>query len=279
MLRGCQSWWKKVTSTSWQTKTASGKGDLYQNDCSPNCAAGHFHTYAAKVMLSDALKTKRYGGLPQPSTERPRTYRPRCCTRRFLTDRMCAMSRDRAVPLREPPAELEIRTESPADHQAVSAVVAAAFGSPVEARLVESIRASPEFLPELSLVGDFEGQIVGHVMISYAAIRDGEKDKPIALLAPLAVSPEFQRRGVGSALVREVTRRADDLDEPLVVLEGSPVFYGRLGFEYSVPCGIHLKLPSWAPAEASQILRLTNYTASIRGLVVYPAAFDEATGE
>jgi putative acetyltransferase len=99
------------------------------------------------------------------------------------------------------------------------------------------------------------------------------------MLSPLAVFPQFQRLGVGSALVREVTRRADDRGEPVIVLEGSPVFYGRLGFEYSVPYGIHLTLPSWAPAEASQILRLTNYSASLRGLVVYPAAFDEATDD
>ena len=196
-----------------------------------------------------------------------------------LADSMCAMSEDRAVPLREPPADLEIRTESAADWPAVSAVVAEAFGSPVEAKLVESIRASPEFLPELSLVAELGEQVVGHVMISYATLRNGETAKPIAMLSPLAVFPQFQRLGVGSALVKEVTRRADDRGEPVVVLEGSPVFYGRLGFEYSVPYGIHLTLPSWAPAEASQILRLTNYSASLRGLVVYPAAFDEATDD
>jgi len=195
----------------------------------------------------------------------------------WLTENMCAMSPDRAMARHEPPAELEIRTESLADRPAVLAVVAAAFRSAVEAKLVESIHTSPEFLPELSLIGNIGGQVVGHVMISYATIRDGDKDKPIALLAPLAVAPDFQRRGIGSALVTEVTRRADDRGEPLVVLEGSPVFYGRLGFEYSLPYGIQLTVPSWAPAEASQILRLSNYTASIRGLVVYPAAFDQAT--
>ncbi len=177
------------------------------------------------------------------------------------------------------PSGLEIRVETPADHRAVAAVVAAAFGSPTEAELVEAIRASPEFLPELSLVADVGGHVAGHVMISYATIRDGKVSHRIAMLAPLAVAPQFQRRGIGSALVREVTRRADESGEPLVALEGSPIFYGRLGFEYSVPYGIHLKLPSWAPAEAAQVLRLSNYTPSIRGLVIYPAAFDEVAGD
>jgi putative acetyltransferase len=61
------------------------------------------------------------------------------------------------------------------------------------------------------------------------------------------------------------------------VLEGSPAFYGRLGFEYSVPYGIHIALPSWAPREASQVLRLGNYTNRVRGQVVYPPAFDAVT--
>jgi putative acetyltransferase len=171
------------------------------------------------------------------------------------------------------PAWFGIRPETPADHASVSAVVFAAFGSEDEPTLVEAIRASPEFLPEFSLVADVGGQVVGHVMISYAAICDGDAQARVALLAPLAVAPEFQSLGIGSALVRRVTELADDRGEPVVVLEGSPVFYGRLGFEYSAPYGIHLPLPSWAPKEASQVLRLRNYSASVRGQVVFPPAF------
>jgi putative acetyltransferase len=172
------------------------------------------------------------------------------------------------------PAWLRIRPETRADHASVSAVVFAAFGSEDEPTLVEAIRASPEFLPDLSLVAEVAGQVVGHVMISYAAICDGGAQTRVALLAPLAVAPEFHCRGIGSALVRRVTALAEDRGEPVVVLEGSPVFYGRLGFEYSVPYGIHLPLPPWAPAEASQVLRLRNYSAAARGQVVYPPAFN-----
>lgn len=159
----------------------------------------------------------------------------------------------------------------------MSEVVTAAFGSTEEARLVEAIRASSEFISDLTLVADDGGQVVGHVMISYAAIADGEVRRRIAVLAPLAVAPQSQGRGVGSELVGAVTTLADARGEPVVVLEGSPAFYGRLGFEYSVPLGIHITLPSWAPPEASQVLRLSNYTASIRGQVVYPPAFAPAT--
>jgi len=62
---------------------------------------------------------------------------------------------------------------------------------------VEAIRASPEFLPELSLVATSAGKC-RHVMISHATIRDGEESHRVAMLSPWAVAPQFQRRGVGS---------------------------------------------------------------------------------
>lgn len=170
-----------------------------------------------------------------------------------------------------------IRAERPEGREAIAAVVEAAFGSKTEARLVERIRSSPNFIPELSLVAEVERYIVGHVMISLVTLLATDAPRSISSLSPLAVTPAFQGRGVGSALVSEVTARADKRGEPLVVLEGSPAFYERLGFEHSVPHGIEITLPSWAPAEAAQVLRLENCDASNRGRVVYPPAFDYVT--
>ncbi|MGZ8762635.1 MAG: GNAT family N-acetyltransferase, partial [Acidimicrobiia bacterium] len=149
-----------------------------------------------------------------------------------------------------------IRPEQPADTAAIAAVVEAAFGSPVEARLVDDIRRSPEYEPDWSLVAEVDGEIVGHVMVSRAALHDGEEHRRIAMLSPLAVTPAAQRRGIGSALVRAVARRVDDAGEPCIILEGSPAYYGRLGFEAAAPYGIRIPLPGWAPPEAAQVLRL-----------------------
>jgi putative acetyltransferase len=175
-------------------------------------------------------------------------------------------------------SDVSIRAERPDDRDAIAEVVAAAFGSPAEARLVHALRGSSSFVPEWSLVAEVHDHVVdhvvGHVMVTYAALRDGATEHRIASLSPLAVAPDFQGGGIGSALVRAVTARVDDDGEPLVVLEGSPSYYGRLGFEYSVPHGIHINLPDWAPREAAQVLRLRNYDSSIRGHVVYPPAFD-----
>lgn len=170
--------------------------------------------------------------------------------------------------------DLRIRPETDDDHVAIAEVVERAFGAPAEARLVEAIRASPEYIAELALVAVVGDRIVGHVMISRCRLVDAGSERPIVMLAPLAVEPAEQRNGVGSSLVREVTRLADHLGEPLVVLEGDPAYYSRFGFEPAVEHGIVLPLPDWAPPEAAQVLRLTHDDPGIRGRVVYPAAFD-----
>ena len=172
-----------------------------------------------------------------------------------------------------------IRAEGARDHDRIALVVTAAFGSTAEAQLVQAIRESDDFLPDLSLVAEVEGQVVGHVMVSHVGLEVGDAHHRIASLASLAVAPDFQRRGIGSALVREVIERADHRGEALVVLKGSPEYYGRFGFEHSVRSGIHMELPAWAPAEAAQVLRLKTYDPSVVGRVVYPPAFDNVSDE
>lgn len=150
---------------------------------------------------------------------------------------------------------MTIRPERSGDQHTIADVVAAAFGSQAEARLVEAIRASANFVPELSLVAEVQTRIVGHVMVSFVALRDDATQHRVASLSPLAVSPAFQGRGIGSDLVREVTTRADDRGEPMVVLEGRPASCGRLGFEHSVPHGIDITLPRRRSAPRTALRR------------------------
>jgi len=170
-----------------------------------------------------------------------------------------------------------IRPETAADHHAIGVVVTAAFGSTVETALVERIRDSPEYLPELALVAEVDGQVVGHVMISGAVLRHAHGERPIVMLSPLAVAPDHQRLGIGGDLVRAAVAGAERAGEPLVVLEGNPAYYSRFGFEHSVAHGVTLPLPDWAPSEAGQVVRLEGYDEhdpTMRGEVVYPVAFD-----
>lgn len=171
----------------------------------------------------------------------------------------------------------EIRAERRADFAAIRHVVAAAFRSEVEADLVERIRESPAYVAEMALVAVREGRVVGHVMVSGATLVHATGERPIVMLSPLAVDPTLQRSGVGSALVHAVTAIADRRGEPLVVLEGSPGYYGRLGFVPASAHGIALPLPDWAPPEAAQVMPLSSYDPgdpTLRGRVVYPVAFD-----
>jgi putative acetyltransferase len=166
------------------------------------------------------------------------------------------------------------RPEEPTDYDAIAAVVSRAFGSANEARLVAAIRESTNYVPGWSLVATVDSRVVGHVMVSYATLLDGSRERRVPNLSPLAVDPHHQRRGIGSALVRAVASNVDAAGELLIVLEGSPWYYSKLGFEHCVPLGITIRLPDWAPAEAAQVLRLSRYDPAVRGLVVYPPAFD-----
>lgn len=168
------------------------------------------------------------------------------------------------------------RADDPREVGAIGDVVASAFGSPVEAELVAAIRASEHYIPQAALVATQGGRVAGHVMVSHVWLDDGSTTRRVCSLSPLAVAPTYQRLGVGSALVRAVIDVVERMGEPLVVLEGSPAYYSRLGFEYAVPHGIHIHLPDWAPAEAAQVYRLRNYEPSLRGDVVYPPAFEAA---
>lgn len=171
-------------------------------------------------------------------------------------------------------SEVTIRPESEGDREAIADVVERAFGSPAEARLVDVIRASPEYIAELALVALVDGRVVGHVMISRCALLDGDTEQGIVMLSPLAVDPSHQGRGVGSALVRAACEGADERGEPIVVLEGDPRYYSRFGFGSAAEHDITLPLPDWAPPAAAQVLRLSHDDPSLRGTVVYPRSFD-----
>jgi putative acetyltransferase len=172
-------------------------------------------------------------------------------------------------------SDVLVRPEEPADREEIARVVATAFRSEAHARLVEAIRASDAFIPSSSLVAVRDGRVVGHVMISLVGLvgPDGGEQR-VPSLSPLAVDRPEQGRGTGSALVRAVTAAAAERGEALVVLEGDPAYYGRFGFEPAAPHGIEIDLPSWAPPEAAQVLRLRRDRPLPAGRVVYPPAFD-----
>jgi putative acetyltransferase len=160
-----------------------------------------------------------------------------------------------------------VRAETPADHAAIRHVVETAFGDTTTADLVEMIRASDRYVPELSLVAVAEGQSVGHVMSSYVDLVPGTRR--VLQVGPLAVVPSQQRRGIGSALMEETIRLADERAEPLLLIEGNPAYYCRFGFVRADEQGIEPPAEAHGP-QFFMLRRLGGYDPSLRGRAVYP---------
>jgi putative acetyltransferase len=167
--------------------------------------------------------------------------------------------------------QLRIRREIEADFPAIAEVTEAAFGQPDEARLVEAIRSCDEFVPELTLVAEEDGRIVGHVMFSYSAVEGS--DARLLQLSPLSVAPDRQGEGIGAALTRKALRLADERGEPLVLVLGHPTYYPRFGFRPASTFGLAAPNPEW-PDEAFMAVPLTAYNPSIRGRVRFAPPFD-----
>ncbi|MBI1814801.1 MAG: N-acetyltransferase [Deltaproteobacteria bacterium] len=167
---------------------------------------------------------------------------------------------------------LAIRAETIADYAAIHEINALAFGRDDEARLVEAIRASAEFIPELSLVAVDGTTVVGHVLFSRIALQTSEGALPALALAPMAVRPKFQNRGVGCELVRHGLDDCRRLGHRIVVVVGHPNYYPRFGFTSARALG--LEAP-YRDAAFMALELMPGVLRGVRGTVEYPAAFSQ----
>jgi putative hydrolase of the HAD superfamily len=164
---------------------------------------------------------------------------------------------------------IAIREERPDDHAAIRRVHEAAFGQPAEADLVDGLRAAGDLVPELSLVAERDGAVIGHIAFSRARLDSGDV---VLALAPVGVRPEHQGTGAGSALNRAGLERAARTEFPLVVVLGHAGYYPRFGFRPAASLGVIA--PFDVPEENWMALPLPSWRSSARGTVRYAAAFD-----
>lgn len=168
--------------------------------------------------------------------------------------------------------DVTVRPEEPGDRDAVRAVVGAAFGGDQVPDLLDDLRGSPAWL-DLSFVAEVDGEVVGHVSYTRAWVDSPEGSVvEVLVLSPLSVGPSRQRCGIGRQLVTETLEQLKDRAEPLVFLEGSPAYYGALGFVAAGELGftrpsVHI------PEPAFQAWPLASYDDSLSGALVYPDAF------
>jgi putative acetyltransferase len=169
---------------------------------------------------------------------------------------------------------LLIRPETTADISAIREVNKLAFdGRDAEPGLVAAIRASTSFIPELSLVAENNGGIIGHILFSRIHIQSGKEQIPALALAPMAVVPEYQKQGVGSRLVKHGLQECRRLGHKIVIVLGHPAYYPRFGFSHRL--AEFLDCPFGNCGDAWMALELVEGTLQgIRGKVVYPSAFN-----
>lgn len=161
-----------------------------------------------------------------------------------------------------------VRSEKTADHAAISEVQRAAFGRDAEANLVAALRNDGLMLA--SLVALHDEVIVGHVMFSALRVEVLGRDLVAASLAPLAVAPDFQRRGYGSALVMAGIEVLKARGCEAIIVLGDPNYYARFGFTTSLTH--NLRAPFRGPAFMGLELSAGALTGHV-GSVTYPSAF------
>lgn len=170
-----------------------------------------------------------------------------------------------------------LRPERPGDEVAVRDVVTGAFGHhPGVADLVDALRASDAWV-DLGFVAEVdlgEGpEVIGHVAYTRSLLDAPARLVDVLVLSPLSVRPDLQRRGVGRQLALGSLALLADRPEPLVFLEGSPAWYGALGFRPGVELGF--RRPSLRiPGPAFQVWPLPAYEGvGMTGTLVYHRAF------
>lgn len=169
---------------------------------------------------------------------------------------------------------MEIRKERQQDASAIRYVNEQAFGDAGEAGLVEKLRARKRLV--CSLVAIEDGQVVGHILFTTVTVeQDGANFHAVAL-GPMAVVPEFQRKGIGSRLVRAGLDECLRLGHEIVFVLGHADYYARFGFAPAKPRGIACEFE--APESAWMVLELREGALGGRkGTVRYEPEFREVT--
>lgn len=176
-----------------------------------------------------------------------------------------------------PQDNLIIRKEIPADYDTVFKVIKEAFKNEEfsdqrEQFLVRKLRNSSAFIPELSLVAVLDDEIVGHILLTKIKIKNGDIKTPSLSLAPVAVLPAYQKRGIGSKLIDVAHKKALNLGFTSIILIGHADYYPKFGYKKASTFGI--TLPFDAPDENCMAIELTDHALkSVSGKTEYPNEF------
>lgn len=136
-----------------------------------------------------------------------------------------------------------IRRETPEEFSQIYDLVKVAFQTAKvsdgkEQDFVNQLRSGGNYIPELALVAEEDGKLIGHTMLTKTYIVASDNKFETLLLAPLSVALEYRNRGIGSDLVKESFKLAKEMGYTSVLLVGDPAYYNRFGFKTAVNFGI-----------------------------------------
>lgn len=170
---------------------------------------------------------------------------------------------------------ITLRQETEADFKEIFEINRIAFGQDNEAKLVDALRNNPHvFVPGLSIVATVNSKTIGHILFSKIIIRNdnGIQHKSLAL-APMAVHPDFQKKGIGGNLINKGIEAAKYLGFKSIIVLGHEHYYPKFGFEPAEKWGI--KAPFEVPSNAFMAIELEkNGLKNISGIVIYPKEFE-----
>ncbi|MBM7636879.1 GNAT family N-acetyltransferase [Streptococcus saliviloxodontae] len=154
----------------------------------------------------------------------------------------------------------------------IAELVASAFKSAEhsdgnEHDLVLALCDSSAFIPELSLVAELNGKLIGHILFTKASVAG----QPVLVLAPVSVLPDYQGKGVGTALIETGHQIAKDLGYAYISVLGSDTYYPRFGYLPATRYGI--SAPFKVADEYFMMLRLTEEAPECQGQLCYPSEF------
>ena len=170
---------------------------------------------------------------------------------------------------------LIIRQETKDDFNEIFDLNRIAFGQDNEAKLVDALRNNPAvFVPELSIVAVDNNKIVGHILLTKINIKHNKENLNESLaLAPMAVRPEWQKRGIGGQLIRQGLKVAEELGFKSVIVLGHEHYYPKFGFEPADKWNI--KAPFEVPSHVFMAIELVkDGLKNISGTVIYPKEFE-----
>lgn len=175
--------------------------------------------------------------------------------------------------------DINIRQEKETDHGAVFELIERAFrnmefSDHKEQFLVQRLRRSKAFVPQLSIIAEHNSEIIGYILLTKINIKNEQDEFQSLALAPLAVLPEYQKKGVGGRLIEQAHYKAKELGFTSVILLGHPHYYQRFGYKKTSEFGI--KLPFDVPDEYCMAIELVqNGLREVKGAVQYPKEFFE----